>query len=142
MIYYDIQHHGNTEQLAYLGHLLEHEDNILNISLDIEQKDFQKIKNQNIYKDWGVKFKALNIEHSNSLTWGGPSITQQMYKSLITAMKHNDWEYYINLSGTCVPLKSQKEIHSFLGKNWIDNGIRDYCYSFEPVRARHWYTTS
>jgi hypothetical protein len=137
MIYYEIQHHGDIESVKSLCKLLQHSNNTVNISLNkLEQEiinDSKEMRNESL------NFRSLSIEMSEDISWGGYSITNRMLKSLEQSLKSPEWKFYVNLSGSCIPLNSQNKIFTLLNKN-IEAGMEDYCYSFIPQKKKIWFT--
>lgn len=55
---------------------------------------------------------------SKPALWGGYSLIDAELRGMARLLEMNaDWEFFINLSGQDFPLKSQKAIKAFLGKN-------------------------
>lgn len=135
MIYYDIQHHGDTSHLPYLIEMISFEGNFINISLDANNdivEDLKREVNVNERDD-------IHVDRSLSLTWGGSSITHQMYNSLKKSLEVKGWKYFINLSGTCIPLKLQSEIISILNSQNA-RGYKAFCYKFNVKESVQWFT--
>lgn len=133
MIYYDVQHHGSTEHLSWLAKQLSDDgSNLVNISLDKEHSSITSFRNQ-----VGNDIANLQIEKSIPISWCGPSQMAQQMHMLSSALKQQNWDYFINLSGSCYPLKSQSYIKSQLRKCAAE-GITSFCYSFLPKKASLW----
>lgn len=135
MIYYDIQHYGDTERLKWLSSVIDDKDNIINFSLDM---DVQKIEK---FKIWTAKrdFKAkVTVDTSLPVTWCGQSQINQMRDMLERAIKVDGWEYFINLSGTCFPTKSQKDIKEILLHEKTINNNTSFCFAFQAKKNNIW----
>lgn len=129
MIYYDIQHHGHVKGLLELKNLFWNKQNFYNFSIDSTKSNFEEARN--FFKET----QNTNISRCDQLSWAGPSLMLQMAKSLENAVKIKGWEYFVNLSGTCIPLMSQKEIFNEI-KN---NKNKSFCFSFEVKKKFPYY---
>lgn len=134
MIYYDIQHFGDEiEQVKWLCKLVSHPKNRIHVSLDSSKETISNLKS------WAKASTFDNISVSKSLKscWGGPSITHNMVEAVNRAIKFKDWEYFINLSGNCIPLKTQIELHRELSQQKL-NGQLSFCNYFVMRKKIDW----
>lgn len=132
MIYYDIQHHGNIENIKWLAKLLDDGENYLNFSLDM---GCDKVRDISAWMEGNsVNGRVLK---SYPITWCGPSQITQIRQSMHEALAIDGWEYFVNLSGVCFPTKPQVEIKAFL-KRQYKAGIHSFAYSFVPKKPAYW----
>lgn len=132
MIYYDIQHHGDTERLQWLSRLLDDGKNIINFSLDLPKEAVED------HDAWCKNnFNYAQAVKSFPITWCGPSQVTQIRNMLEKAVEYDGWEYLINLSGLCFPTRSQAAIKAII-KNYRKVGIRSFCQGFQPKRPDYW----
>lgn len=65
-----------------------------------------------------ASFTNVEILKSQNVVWGGYSMVSVEMKAIQKLLKMNKkWQFYINLSGQDFPLKSQKQIETYLSKN-------------------------
>ncbi|WP_081617256.1 beta-1,6-N-acetylglucosaminyltransferase [Thioalkalivibrio sulfidiphilus] len=137
MIYYEIQAHGHVNSLISLVDTLSHPRNIVSISIDNEMISIDDIRD----RCSDICLQGLYVSKSAPLSWGGFSITKRMYESLLQALGRDNWQWYVNLSGQCIPLKSQSFIHSFLERERHRNSYLAYCYGFECKKDPVFYVS-
>lgn len=140
MIYYDIQHYKSLDDLSNLLPLLAHEHNSVHVSYDSSDKQADEIKWQAISNTYKDHFAQLDFSFSSALSWGGFSITQTMFAALQKALLSPNWQYFVNLSGTCLPLKTQAEIFACL-TDQKQLGFESFCYSFDVKKTFEWFSS-
>jgi hypothetical protein len=140
MIFYNIQHFGDGQHLPSLAQLLGHEGNHLSVSLDADISTLAQVKSS--FSASTQMLRSFDISNSAPLSWGGISITRNMLEQVNRALQTPDWSYFVNLSGDCLPLMSQKDIFKLLNFRWANDGKRSFCYSFTPKLAKHWFSVS
>lgn len=131
MIYYDIQTHFINDNLLSLIDTLKFKKNIVNISFDGSLEEFLSLEKM-------CSNRNVQCEHSPVITWGGFSITSKMFKALQKALKSQDWEYFVNLSGECTPLKSQEHIFNTLNE-FKSKGRLNFFSCFTPLREGNFF---
>ena len=108
---YMIMAHDNFFNLEILVKLLDNEQNSLYIHIDKKVKNF----NFNFFRNISKKSKIFFVDRIN-IYWG--TYTQiDAIKHLMIEAVTNNYDYYHMISGADLPINSQKEIHSFFGKN-------------------------
>lgn len=134
MIYYEIQDFGVPHNLEPLLALLDYRANHIHVSLDSPKHIVREVQG----KQREMRAENVCIAQSEPITWAGSSITQRMFDALEQSLSVPKWEYFINLSGTCIPLKPQHRIIKRLTREYALQGKRNFCYSFEAKRAKEW----
>lgn len=61
-----------------------------------------------------ARFSRLDVLASRMTAWGHWSLVETHAAAIAHALAHADWDYMINLSGACYPLKSSDQIRSRL----------------------------
>ncbi len=126
---YLIMAHNNLYVLEKLLKLLDYEKNDIFLHVDKKCKKFNasefknKLKKSNLYI-----VKRKNIE------WGSPSLMMCEIELLEQATVQYKYSYYHLLSESDMPLKSQKNIHSFFEKN-KNKEFLNYCDEFDNTRT-------
>lgn len=131
MILYNIQHFGNADWLPWLLRMLQHPDNSFLITYDGPQAQVRQLAAR--LARTPLQARALRVEQSLPVRWCGPSQTAMQIEALRRAVQLPDWEFFVNLSGTCTPLKPQHEIAAHLRRRYRDDGIAAHLFAF-PVR--------
>lgn len=134
MIYYDIQHFGeDIEQVKWLCQLLKYPGNHLHISLDSPKRTIEE------FKQWGKsnKRKDISVSKSPRSNWAGDSLSKIMMLSAERALKKKGWEYFVNLSGNCIPLAPQPKIIALL-ESYRSDDILSFCYCFNSKKEIEW----
>lgn len=138
MIYYELQHHGSGIKHLPFVELFASPSAILSVSLDTSDDNFEDL-NDSINR---LNFASVRIARSPALSWGGYSIVAQMLSAIESALEVPNWEFYINISGACVPLASPGRIYTALTNNLTNKGIRAYCDGFAVRRPISWFIDS
>lgn len=131
MIFYNIQHFGDTRWLPWLVKVLEHPRNSVLITYDGSEEECATLAA--LMARTPVDARRLEVERSLPVRWCGPSQIVQQMQALRRALDYPDWRYFINLSGTCFPLRSQREIRSYLKRREAD-GIRAHLFAFHQQK--------
>ncbi len=117
--------HEKSLVLKRLLQLLDYEYNDIFIHID---KNSHTVDIDEI-KSW-VKKSKLTIIRKYKVFWGTNSISLAEIELLKTAVKESNYLYYHFLSGSDLPIKTQKEIHDFFnvnkGKEFIHFGTEQY----------------
>lgn len=132
MIYYDIQHHGDTSNIIRLAELLQASGNSLSICLDSNSNELIEDTKANLDH---LKFSHVRVSKSLRLSWGGFSIVQQMRQALKKSLEVSGWEWFINLSGVCCPLMCQSNIQQILHDAYAKSDTVGFLSSFTPQVA-------
>lgn len=112
MLLYNIQHFGNWSWLPWLVRVLAHPANQILLTYDGSEQDVNQIGTA--LSQAMPLLKRLDVERSLPIRWCGPSQAAMQIEALRRALWRNDWEFFINLSGTCTPLQSQTAIRERL----------------------------
>lgn len=103
--------HSNWEQLKVLLEMLDESNNALYIHIDAKAKQVPIMELQKT-----VKKAFIQIFQEYKVYWGSFELVQtELFLFKQAYPKHYD--YYHLLSGTDLPIKSQKEIDDFFSKN-------------------------
>lgn len=117
--------------MAWLLRQLQHRNNSFLISYDGSQEDYEKLRNA--VASSRIDARCVIINHSDPIYWCGPSQARSMLHLMERAVSMRDWEFLINLSGTCFPLWSQKSIFGALRAS-RSQGIEAHLFSFRVKR--------
>jgi len=110
-IAYLILAHKNVHQVYRLIDILSyHRDSYVFIHLD-------KKYNINIDKKYDNNNKIYFIKDRVNVSWGGFSIVKSTLKLLSKSTSSYKFDYYILISGQCLPIKSEKELRDKLKDN-------------------------
>jgi len=123
---YFIMCHKNSSQIARLLHAIYRHDSIYIIHADLKSgvkfvKEIEAICSG---------FENVHMIDPMAVSWGGWSLVeiQNCAMQKLLAMD-KEWDYFINLSGQCYPLKSQAELLAFLTNNESSMGGKpSYMY--------------
>ncbi|WP_099467049.1 beta-1,6-N-acetylglucosaminyltransferase [Konateibacter massiliensis] len=109
---YGIVAFNNWELLERLITLLDDERNDLYLHID------KNIKLTNIerFQALAKRSHVFFLERLDG-SWGTPGLADIQLEFYKTATKKDTYEYYHLLSGVCLPLKTQDEIHDFFKQN-------------------------
>lgn len=126
MIYYDLQHHGRRIDRLPLVPLFAHRQNYLRVSLDTPDPIGPGLL------AWleGLEFAHVRVDRSPTLSWAGASLMRQMLRAMQTAVEVPGWRYFANISGACLPLKSQEVIFERLRQARARDGWFGHCAAF------------
>lgn len=133
MIYYSIQHHGESlKNLVWLiKHLAPHSSH-LEVALDSPNEVIVQAQNRLKHVD------NVSLAKSTPVTWAGPSVVSQMREALHSSLNYEKWEYFINLSGTCVPILRPDRIFSAIKAKVRASKKTNFCYAFKPNKPDYW----
>ncbi len=126
---YLIMAHNNLYVLEKLLKLLDYEKNDIFLHVDKKCKEFKarEFKNK-------LKKSNLYIVKRRTIEWASPSQMMCEIELLEQATTQYKYSYYHLLSGSDMPLKSQKNIHSFFEKN-KNKEFLNYCDKFDNTRT-------
>ena len=105
--------HNQPELLRRLVELLDDERNDIYIHADRKMRDFDAEALRKVCTRSTLHILPQRI----SVHWGGYSIIRVEMELLKAATRQGRYAYYHLLSGVCLPIKSQDEIHRFFGTN-------------------------
>lgn len=117
-IAYFITCHKNSSQIARLINAVYDKDNVYLIHADKKAGPDYLHQLQTLCAHYdNVHFmKPVNV------CWGGWSLVDVQLQAMKQLLKIDDkWDYFINLSGQCYPLRSQAEIKQFLVKSGVNH---------------------
>ncbi len=128
-IFYNVQSHGNVENSKHILQLLDSPNSLVDFSFDGRVPcDFDRFATNNL----------VSVRQSNPIIWCGQSQIYQFMDALKNAVKHDGWDYFINLSSACVPLMSQDGISCFLKDKWLKDKKRNFVYGFYVKKTREY----
>ncbi|MDB5052769.1 MAG: hypothetical protein JWM44_819 [Bacilli bacterium] len=114
-IAYFIMVHQYAEQFALLLDAIQHPDNIYLIHVDAKSStEFEEH-----IKNIGSKYSNMHFLKRQSVRRCLWSLTEVQLHAIeyLLSMTDQNWDYFINLSGQCFPLKSQNYIMNYLANN-------------------------
>ncbi|WP_137702697.1 beta-1,6-N-acetylglucosaminyltransferase [Marimonas lutisalis] len=130
MIYYAIQSHGSTETLEYLLRYLSPSRERFDVSLDMADQEvidassrFRKLVD-----------KKIRVSGCGPLSWGGATLTREMINALTRSLEHDDWQWFVNLSGSCMPLRPVDKIFRILENRRRNSGKIAFCTGFQSKK--------
>lgn len=130
MIFYNIQHFGDWTWLPWQLRMLSDPDNQVLLTYDGSEEDVARVA-ADVTRD-APAFRRLDVERSLQVRWCGPSQVEMQIEAMRRALLRDGWEFFVNLSGTCTPLRSQAEIR----RRFLDaraDGLNAHVFSF-PAR--------
>jgi len=129
-IHYAIQDHGKGTNLPHLVRLLDGPGVSIDISLDGSQEDLEAVQSK--LDQQGTYY---NISGSSSISWGGEGIHKGVIAAMERAIDLPNWKYFINCSGSCLPLGNAAWIRHLLEEHNAQ-GRLGFCNSTllnEPI---------
>lgn len=139
MILYNIQHFGNWRWLPWLLKMLQHPHNQFLITYDGSEAQVKALRAELEALD--IDAKRIIVEQSLPLHWCGPSQAKMLMRIIGRAMEVPDWKFFVNLSGSCVPLQAQEKIHDTLKNSYASGTVANFS-SFLVNRKPTMPTTS
>lgn len=131
MIHFSIQHHGTQwTHLHWLVRALASDSSRIDITLDAPAADVAALAQQTGH--------LATVRRSQPVIWAGPSVMQQMRESLLFAAEQPGWEWFINLSGSCIPLRRPADMVAILARQRADAGLHSHLFAFPVRRAPVW----
>lgn len=141
-ICYFIQCHKVSEQVVWLISLLNDKNNTFVLSVDGDNEFFAELSYQLRNLD------NIIIYRSAPVTWCGISSVQACLEGIRQATHKFNWDYFVNLSGQCFPIKKQSDIREALSRSYKDEklvfmnhfrprkiDIPDYAYDSDGEEA-------
>ncbi len=135
MIHFAIQDHGSGQSLPALVELLAAEGDSIDLSFDGPEETLEQIR-----QTLGGAGEALSIRRSAPLSWSSFESALVILESMALALHHPDWSYYMNLSGSCLPLMPPQAMHKRLA-NEARNGRLGFCTGYRLARPVHWISS-
>jgi hypothetical protein len=127
VFYYYIQHHGPATHLPALVRLLDGPNVHIHLNYDARKEDVTEAARLLDFAS------AVTVSHSKPVIWGGPSQVRVFLDQLWAAVEISGWEYFINLSGSCVPIVSSRGIAARL-EDFKRHGFIDFVHHFPALR--------
>jgi len=85
---------------------------------------------------------VVDVAQSRPVSWGGGSLTQAMFDVLTRAVDIPDWDWIVNLSAHCMPLRSPDHLARFLEREHREKGRLAFCNAFNLKRDYEPYAWS
>ncbi len=124
MIHYAIHDYGTGANLPLLVDLLQGPGISIDLSFDSDEGSLERVR-----KALTGRAPPLTLRHSPSISWGGNGLHTAMIQSMRHALELPGWTYFINASGSCLPLRSpawaQQLLEEQAAQGWL--GFCD-CY--------------
>lgn len=128
---YLIEAHCNKNQLKSLLDCLDYQYNDIFVHIDSRSKELK-----NIEKEIKLEHSQIFFVESVKVRWGGYSQIKAEMNLLEAAYKQNEYRRYHLISGVDLPLKSQKEIHTFFDKDEKEYVQFDYQDDYKEINKR------
>ena len=112
MLFYSLQHFGDFAWVPWLVQMLQHEENQLLVTYDGPEKAASTLAAE--IEATSPRFRSVHVEKSLPVRWGGASMSEMHVAAMRKALEVSSWEFFINISGTCIPLVSQRTIREKL----------------------------
>lgn len=128
MLYYDIQTHLKPESLRGLLDMLAGDCVRIHVNFDMAAACPEV--------DRVVDFAPnTTVSVGREVSWGGASLMVQMHDALKRALKDGStWEWFVNLSGSCIPLLPAERILEAVTTHHEDSGAFGFVGRFELKR--------
>jgi len=131
MFAYMIQCHKEFSQVSRLLSWLYNDVDYFILCIDANSKEDMSAV------DWSLSKPNITRVTNHAITWGGPSMVAAMVECISAALKVGHWQYFINVSGYDLPLRSRQEICSTLAQykaEGYENFISDFgAIEFVPT---------
>ncbi len=134
-IHYAIQDHGSGVNLPALVKLLEGPGVSIDISLDGTEEELQGLR-----RVLDIQGSALSLRRSPPVSWAGVGVYGETLAAMERALKLADWSYFINVSGSCLPLGSSAWIQQML-QDYISQGTLGFCDSVQLGEPLLWISS-
>lgn len=132
-ICYIIQHHTKLDDLLWRMPYLADEGNSFLLSLDINPVALDTAR-----AEFG-RIGDCAVVKSPPITWGGFSQVDGFLDNLTLALeKFSNWDYVVNLSGACMPLKTQPEIKEILSRESRAGQRLNHIFAFR-IKPAEWF---
>ena len=129
-IHYAIQDHGKGATLPQLVRLLEGPGVSIDITLDGTQGDLEGVQ-----RVLDQRETSCSLRRSSPVSWAGSGVYKETIAAMERALNLPDWSYFINCSGSCLPLGNSAWIQQVLeerkAQGWL--GFCDSTLLEEPV---------
>lgn len=133
MIHFSVQHHGTQwDHLHWLVRALATDSSRIDVTLDAPAADVAALD--------ALVGGLATVRRSQPVIWAGPSVMQQMRESLLFAAEQPGWEWFINLSGSCIPLMRPADMLAALEQRRAATGLHSHLYAFAVRRPPVWLT--
>ncbi|NDY91936.1 beta-1,6-N-acetylglucosaminyltransferase [Ideonella livida] len=132
MIHFSIQHHGdNWEHLYWLAKSLASAQGSIDVALDGSGE---------LATQLGARLAgpSVTVRQSLPVVWAGPSVVMQMREAMAHSVGVPGWEWFINLSGSCIPLVDPYQMAQRLRALQSRTGKHSFVFSFQVKRAPVW----
>lgn len=135
MIHYAIHDYGTGANLPLLVDLLQGPGISIDISFDSDESSLERVR-----QALADHPPPLTLRHSPSISWGGNGLHTAMLQSMQHALQQPDWNYFINLSGSCLPLRTPTELLRQLEEN-AERGRLGFCNSYRLGKPLAWVSS-
>jgi GT2 family glycosyltransferase/glycosyltransferase involved in cell wall biosynthesis len=126
-VHFEVQHFGAPEPALWLADILANSRHSFHLNLDADTHEVAEADKQSALLK--QRYAHFGLTRSSTLRWGGPSINRELLSRLSRSLLVPDWDYLINLSGTCCPLQPLAALDQYLSEAH-DGGIRAHCFAF------------
>ena len=134
-IHYAIQDHGTGASLPELVDLLAGPGVSIELSLDgtdAELARLQRVPN--------LQGGAISLRRSHPVSWAGAGVYNETLAAMERALRLPDWTYFINASGSCLPLGGSAWIQRLLQEHSA-RGLLGFCDSVELQEPITWISS-
>lgn len=133
---YLILAHKNFGQLRKLIEMLDHERNDIYVHVDAKSAGFNAMEWAGVARHSRLYFLPERI----NVSWGGVSIMRSELALLKQATADGRHDYYHLISGLDLPIKTQKQIHSFFDAHQGTEFINLWKFKKSTRTRFHYYT--
>ncbi len=134
-IHYAIQDHGAGATLPELVSLLKAPGVSIDLSLDGTDEELEGLQ-----KALDSQGSALSLRRSPPVSWAGAGIYTETIAAMERALKLPDWNYFINTSGSCLPLGGSAWIQQLLQEHRAQGSL-GFCDSVELGEPLIWISS-
>ena len=131
MIHFSVQHHGRDwTHLRWLAGALARAGGSIDVALDAPAADVAELA--------GLLQGVAPVRQSLPVIWAGPSVMTQMRDALLHALDQPGWTWFMNLSGSCIPLLAPEHMAARLATRQRLEGWHSYHTVFPVRRPEVW----
>lgn len=137
---YFITAHHKPYQLRWLLDAIYAEDCHYLLHVDLKSRMLVKENRRGVYAE--VKriladFPRVRLLPSRIVNWGGWTLTKIGLDAIDILLAAGEWDYFVNLSGQCYPIKPMATIRRTLAENYPMNYIETTAFADLPPDDWH-----
>lgn len=135
MIHFAIQDHGLGQNLPALVDLLSDDECSIDVSFDGSDEALNQVRH-----NLSGGSALLTIRRSAPVSWSSWASAQVILDSMINALRLPEWSYFMNLSGSCLPLLSPQDMRERLDSE-AGQGRMGFCTAYRLARPVCWISS-